>query len=318
MGATDAALGATAPGLATFRAIGTTNSVLATAPEVIDEAREIARRHLRELDAAVSRFRPDSEVSLLAARALNGSAGAFVSPIFADYLSAALRVARLTGGLVDPTVGSVLSASGYDADLDVVRARAGFSQTTTGVLPRWNTVKLDVSRRRVSLAAGTLLDLGASAKAHAADRIAGLLAERLPGGFVVNLGGDIAVSGELPTGGWAIGVDGADGTTRQVVTSTGQALATSSTRLRTWQTDDGPRHHIIDPRTGRSAQTVWAQATCVGITALEANAASTSAIVLGRAAPGWLVEQGIPSRLEAIDGSVVSTPGWPAEAGRAA
>src|SRR5699024_1270162 len=91
-------------GSSTFRAIGTTNSVLVTRPEVLADAVEIAQRHLREVDRAVSRFRPDSEVSLLAERARRARAEAFVSPTFAAYLQAALRVARLTGGLVDPTV----------------------------------------------------------------------------------------------------------------------------------------------------------------------------------------------------------------------
>lgn len=301
----------------TFEAIGTTNSVLVTRPEVLPEAVEIAQRHLREVDRAVSRFRPDSEVSLLAARARRAPAEAFVSPTFAAYLRAALRVARLTGGLVDPTVGSALVAEGYDADLDVVRSRQPFHQVRVAGVPHWHTVHLNVSARRVSVAPGTLLDLGASAKAYAADSIAALLAESLPGGFVVNLGGDIAVSGELPPRGWPVGIEDASGSVRQVVTSTGQAIATSSTQLRVWDTDDGPRHHIVDPRTGHTAPSVWSQVSCAAATCLEANAASTAAIVLGAEAPVWLTSQGIPARLETPDGHVLTTPGWPDDARRA-
>ncbi|GAA2498266.1 FAD:protein FMN transferase [Terrabacter carboxydivorans] len=302
----------------TFEAIGTTNSVLVTRPEVLPEAVEIARRHLREVDRAVSRFRPDSEVSLLAARARRAPAEAFVSPTFAAYLQAALRVARLTGGLVDPTVGSVLVAEGYDADLDVVRARPGFHQVRVAGVPQWHTVHLNVSGRRVAVAPGTLLDLGASAKAYAADCIAALLAESLPGGFAVNLGGDVAVSGDLPPQGWSVGIESASGSVRQVVTSTGQAIATSSTQLRVWDTDDGPRHHIVDPRTGHTALAVWAQVSCAAASCLKANAASTAAVVLGADAPEWLTDHGIPARLEHRDGRVLTTPGWPDGAGRAA
>src|SRR6478735_3562452 len=113
---------------ASFRAIGTTNTILATEPDALDAALAITRSHLRAVDRAVSRFRDDSEVSRLALRARRGPAEAFVSPTFADYLEAALRVARLTGGLVDPTIGSALVAEGYDGDLDVVRGRGGFHQ----------------------------------------------------------------------------------------------------------------------------------------------------------------------------------------------
>ncbi|GAA5017299.1 hypothetical protein GCM10023258_03470 [Terrabacter aeriphilus] len=209
-------------------------------------------------------------------------------------------------------------ATGYDGDLDAVRARGSFHQVRVAPVPRWHTVHLNVSARRVTVAPGTLLDLGASAKAHAADTIAALLAARLPGGFAVNLGGDVAVAGELPAGGWAIGVEGADAALREVVTSTGQAVATSSTRLRVWPTDDGPHHHVIDPRTGRTAAAVWAQVSCAAVSCLEANAASTAAVVLGADAPAWLTAQGVPARLEGLDGGVVTTPGWPSANRRAA
>lgn len=301
------------PTSSTFRAIGTTNSILATRPHVLPAAVELAQRHLREVDRAVSRFRPDSEVSLLAQRARHAPAEAFVSPTFAAYLEAGLRVARLTGGLVDPTVGSALVATGYDDDLDVVRARPAFHQVHVAGVPRWHSVHLNVSGRRVSVAPGTLLDLGASAKAYAADSIAAVLAASLPGGFVVNLGGDLAVSGDLPPQGWSIGIEDAAGSVHQVVTSTGQAIATSSTQRRVWQADDGPRHHIVDPRTGRTAPAVWAQVSCAAASCLEANAASTAAVVLGADAPEWLTRQGVPARLDGLDGRVVATPGWPGD-----
>jgi thiamine biosynthesis lipoprotein len=177
----------------------------------------------------------------------------------------------------------------------------------------WQRLTLDDRTNRLSTPQGVLIDLGATAKAHAADTIAALLAERLPGGFLVNLGGDIAISGPIPDGGWRIGVETADGRIRQVVASNGQAIATSSTQLRTWTAADGAtRHHIVDPRTGRTAPSPWAQVTCVAATALEANTASTAAVVLGDDAPGWLEAHGIPARLDHVDGSVTSTPGWPA------
>jgi thiamine biosynthesis lipoprotein len=259
----------------------------------------------------VSRFRPDSEVSDLARRALDGPASAIVSQVFASSLRAGLRAAQLTGGLVDPTVGSAMLASGYDADLSVVQSRDARPRPAAGV-PGWRGIDFDARTRRVWVPQGTLIDLGASAKAHAADTIAARLADSLPGGFLVSLGGDVAVSGVLPPEGWQVGVEGTAGECRQVVASTGQALATSSTARRTWTQGGQPRHHIIDPRTGRPARPVWEQVTCAGASALEANAASTAAVVLGDEAPAWLEAHGIPARLDpASGGPVVTTPGWP-------
>ena len=86
---------------------------------------------------------------------------------------------------------------------------------------------------------------------------------------------------------------------------------TSSTQLRTWVTSTGGAHHIIDPRSGRTAVPTWAHVTCVAVTALEANTASTAAIVLGEDAVAWLSSHGVAARLERPDGSVVCTAGWP-------
>ena len=299
-----------APVSASFAAIGTTNRVLATIDSSLPAAVDKAVGHLEELDRAVSRFREDSEVSQLARLASTAEAWYFGSQLFNDHVDAARRAARISGGLVDFTVGSAVIASGYDADLSVVRAREGYRLPARPVKgPGWERVVS--SGGRVSTPRGTVLDFGATAKAHAADTIAGLLAASLPGGFLVNLGGDIATAGPAPEGGWRVGVEAADGAVRQVVAITGQGIATSSTQLRRWQTDAGTVHHIVDPRTGITTPSVWAMVTCVAANALEANTASTAAVVLGEAAPAWLTANAVAARLERPDGTTVLTPGWP-------
>ena len=147
-------------------------------------------------------------------------------------------------------------------------------------VPGWGSVRLHPDGT-VSLPRGTLLDLGASGKAHAADTIAAELVRFLPGGFLVDLGGDVASSGPRPLHGWQLGVEDPDGHMAEVVRMESQAFATSSTRARTWRSEGEERHHIIDPRTGRVAESPWAQVTCAARSALDANAASTAAVVLG-------------------------------------
>ncbi len=302
---------------ARFRALGCDHEILTTDAGSSVEAVRMAQGLLDELDLAASRFRPDSQVSRIAEAAGHGRVTTLIGPLLTSCLVAALHAARITDGLVDPTVGRAVAASGYDADLEVVRARSTNEPDEPdepdepGRRTTWREVHLDEAGGRLEVPAGTLLDLGATAKAHAADLLAARLAATLPGGFLVNLGGDIAVGGDLPHGGWEIGVEAAEGTTLQVVVSTGQAITTSSTRIRTWRRDGEERHHILDPRTGTTASVTWAQVTCVGATCLEANAASTAAIVLGEDAPAWLTARGIPARLDGLDGSVVLTPGWP-------
>jgi len=300
------------PVAASFKAIGTTCEILVSEPDARDAAVEIALAHLKAVDLACSRFRPDSEVSQLAISAQGGPGWWYASPLLIDYLRAAQHAARITDGLVDFTVGSALIASGYNADIETVRSRDHYLTSIAGV-PGWQQVTVS-SFGKITTPPGVLLDFGATAKAHAADIIARDLGLRLPGGFLVNLGGDIASSGQPPVAGWNVGVESADGKVRQVIAITDQAVATSSTQLRTWATESGRAHHIVDPRTGRTAAQYWGQVSCVATTALEANAASTAALVLGAQAPAWLDANGVAARLEHLDGTAVHTAGWPIEA----
>ncbi|MFZ2623764.1 MAG: FAD:protein FMN transferase [Propionibacterium sp.] len=299
------------PTPAGFQALGMHHEILATTPSALPRALAVALGQLAALDATLSRFRPDSQLSLLNRAASTGDASSLVNGLFVEHLRAAGRAARLSGGLVDPTVGAALVSAGYDADIDDVRARDGHPAPRPTSVPGWRRVVCS-PEGRVSVPAGTLLDFGSVSKAHAADTIAALLTRELPGGFLVNLGGDIATAGPAPEGGWQVGIEAADGGIRQVVALGDQAIATSSTRLRRWATDSGPVHHIIDPRTGLPAPDVWSQASCIAHDALEANTASTSAIILGEQAPAWLAERGVAARLERADGTAVLVGAWPA------
>jgi thiamine biosynthesis lipoprotein len=306
----------------TFRAIGCTNSVLTTDATALEAAVGAATAMVDELDRVASRFRADSEISRITAAAKDADVQVVVSELLGGCLQAALHAADITDGLVDPTVGRAVAASGHDVDIDAVRARDDVGpverETAPAAVPGWHAVAYDPPTRTLTLPRGTVLDLGATAKAHAADLIAARLGRELRGGFLVNLGGDIAVSGLLPIGGWDIGVEDENGVVRQVVVSSGQAVATSSTRRRIWTAAGGRRHHIVDPRTGRTAASAWSQVTCAGLSALEANAATTAAVVLGVEAPEWLAGHGIPARLDPAVGHTVVTSGWPNPERRAA
>jgi thiamine biosynthesis lipoprotein len=139
----------------------------------------------------------------------------------------------------------------------------------------------------------------------------------LPGGFLVNLGGDLAVSGPPPREGWQVALDDAtspDSADWPVVSVRSGGLATSSTAVRTWRQGDDELHHIVDPRTGEVAEPLWRAVTVVARTAELANAAATASIVLGRDAPRWLALRGLPARLVSRDGLPVFVGEWPDEA----
>jgi FAD:protein FMN transferase len=305
----------TEPATERFGVFGTTAVLVVTDKAALPAARSLADAELAAIDLACSRFRPDSELSIL-----NTSAGEprAVSEFFAELIEHALRAAELTDGDVDPTCGRAMAAAGYDRDFDEVRAGAGRTASmTAGPVPGWTSVRLDRERRMVRLDNGAQLDLGSTAKAAAADRCAALIAAELGGGVLISLGGDIAVAGTPPDGGWQVKVtdDHAAGPEApgQVVMIGSGGLATSSTTVRTWTAGGRPMHHIIDPRTGAPAVSRWRTVSVAAATCTDANIASTAAIIRSEAAPDWLTTAGLPARLVGHDGTIVRTAGWPAK-----
>jgi len=307
------------PAAAEWPVWSTTARIVVTDPAALDEARRLVAELLAAVDAAASRFRDDSEVSRLAAAR---GAPRRVSPLLAELLDVALRAAYATDGDVDPTLGGPLAALGYDRDIALIPvdrsdprpastaqpAAAPTASVRRG--PAWRRISLDGDH--VALPSGVRLDLGATAKAHTADRCAALVADRLGTGALVSLGGDLATAGPAPPGGWRVHVQDRPGEPAGAVRLTaGGALATSSTIGRRWRRDGRVLHHILDPRTCRPAPVVWRTATVAATSCLAANTASTAALVRGESAAGWLRALGLPARLVGAGGEVVTVNGWP-------
>jgi hypothetical protein len=162
-------------------------------PDAVPAALAAVDAELRRLDLQASRFRDDSEISLVhrtRRRAHQVSRG------LAEVLRVALAAARWTDGLADPTVGGALSALGYDRDFASIGTQDG-PLPVVGPVPGWRSVTLDGSRLR--LADGVCLDLGATAKGLGADRAAAAARRACRrGGVLVSLGGDIAAAGAPP------------------------------------------------------------------------------------------------------------------------
>ncbi len=264
------------------------------------------KRTVAAFDLACSSFREDSELALL-----NQSCGedVVVSRLLFDAVREAIRAARLTDGAVDPTVGEALVALHINPPLSdkPVRIEA---------VPGYAVVKLDEPNSSIRLPAGTQLDLGATAKALAADMAAAAARAAAGCGVLVGLCGDIAVAGEPPAGGWQIRVTDdhrhGDAPGQSVAIQAG-GLATSSVTVR--RSGDGPDavHHLIDPGSGRPVEGPWRTVSVTAGSCTDANTASTAAIVLGASALEWLERHHLPARLVAHDGSVSYVCGWPAD-----
>jgi FAD:protein FMN transferase len=295
---------------ATLEAIGTT-AVVVVEESALRQAERLLAAELDAIDRTCSRFRPDSELM----RA-NDAAGRLTptSVRFTQAVSVALRAAEQTDGAVDPTVAPALVALGYDRDFAAMDADG--TDDVHGIpAAGWRGVALDARRRLLWLDPGCRLDLGATAKALAADRAAQVIAAATGSPTLVDLGGDVATAGPAPAGGWVVHVTDdhragpdADG---QTVTVSGGGLATSSTTVRRWRRAGRAVHHIVDPATGEPAAPVWRTVSVAAASCVDANTASTAAIVRGVSAPEWLESLRLPARLVTPEGTVVTVGAWP-------
>ncbi|KMO78659.1 FAD:protein FMN transferase [Mycolicibacterium chlorophenolicum] len=279
--------------------------IVVTEPPSLRRARFEVDAELDAVERAASRFRPDSEVMALAT---SDGRPTRISETLAVLLEAALTAARETDGDVDPTVGAAVVALEGDG-------RAALSTITPAC---WSMVALD--GRVVTVPPGVLLDLGATAKAVAADRCADRVHQVTGSGVLINLGGDIATAGPAPDGGWQVLVHDVDGDPDSAVAlPSGTALATSSTLRRTWRCNGAVLHHILDPRTGRSADPLWRTVSVAAQTCWAANTVSTAAIVRGWAALTWIAALGMSARLvdsECVEHTIGTWPRTAAEARR--
>jgi FAD:protein FMN transferase len=297
---------------ASWRALGTSVTLLVLDGN-LSAARQAVESLLDTVDATYSRFRDDSELSRLNAGAREATP---ISPLMATALEAALRSARDTDGAVDPTIGRQMRLIGYDDDFSVIDGRRN-PEIRLESVPGWRVVRFSSVSRSVQIPRGVELDLGSIGKALAADLAAeAALASAPGGGVLVSFGGDIALGGRAPDGGWRV-LAAEDSETPpdapgEVISLDHGALATSSTTVRRWRTAEGNEvHHIIDPRTGGPTAGPWRTVTVAAETCVAANTAATATIVLGEKGLSWLESRVLPSRLVDVDGGIVRIGGWP-------
>ena len=228
-----------------------------------------AEVELARLAGIFTRFDPTSELRLLEHHRARQC-----GPELLEVLELALDGRRRSGGLFDPSVLPALRAAGYDRTFADVRARP---VVDGGPRPCGGTVAVDHETGIVALGTGTCLDLGGVAKGWIADRIADQLAAVAPA--LVDAGGDIACTPRRDGRPWSIDVSGHDG--RLELTSGG--IATSGRDRRRWREagTGAELHHVIDPRTGRSACTDLMRVTVVAPSCAEAELAATSILVAG-------------------------------------
>jgi thiamine biosynthesis lipoprotein len=251
------------------------------------EAGEEIRRFVADFEAALSRFRPESELS-----ALNADRRRRVpaSELLRDAVKAGLAAAERSGGLVDPTLVEEIEAAGYLGSR-VGMPSASLAAALVDAPPRhpaapaaagrWRQLEVDDAAGTVSRPPGVRFDTGGSGKGLAAD----MIATRLAGysRFLVDCGGDIRIGGpdarENPYEVFA--EHPLTGERAWVLKLGGGAVATSGLNLRIWRDGGGYAHHLLDPASGKPAWTGLIAATALGETAVEAETLAKMALLSG-------------------------------------
>ena len=264
-----------------FRAMGTTCMVAVTAEHCdaapARRALEVARREIAACERALSRFDARSDLSLL-----NGASGSWVEIDIrlVEALAAALRARIDTDGRFDPTILPALVAAGYDSSFELLAERPPTA------LDAWNAgaqVDIDHASRAARVERGAAVDLGGIGKGFAATRALEAMQRTWPAlpGALLDLGGDIAVSGHPPEGGpWRVDVEDPRAPDKIVGTLElrGGGVASSGRNRRRF----GPgrrQHHLIDPTTGAPAVLGPLAVTVVATSTTEAEVHATALAV---------------------------------------
>lgn len=267
-------------GVDSFPLWGGTATVMVTEPARLRDARRSVGHVIADVDAACNAHRSDSELTKV-----NAAAGrpVKVGATFHAVLWTALHAADVTDGLVDPTAG--------------------------GPHWDWRSIRVDDPAGTVMVPAGACLDFGSVAKSFAADRAAELAAGLAACGVLVDLDGDVATAGPTPIDGWSVRVDH---DAPPITLHYHHGLATS--RIAARSAARANRAAVpLDPRSGRPVQGPWRTVSVAAENCIDADTASTAAIVRGHDAADWLASLGLAARLVHLDGRAVTVNGWPSE-----
>lgn len=225
-----------------FDAIGTHWVIECAAPaETAVKLSGIITNRISQFDTDYSRFRPDSWVTYVGSHVGAHKTPADFAPLFLFYK----QMYKLTDGLVTPLIGDALERAGYDARYRLL------PQSLQSIPEFMNTLQLKGNTLHVKY--NCVIDFGAAGKGYLVDLIATLLEKQGITDFLIDAGGDILVHSPTPH---RIGLEDPDDPTKVMssVSLLNQSICASATNRRNW----GPYHHIINPKTLRSVDTVKA------------------------------------------------------------
>ncbi len=240
-----------------------------------EDALSMAEDEIRRIDSLLDRGNAESEIYKI-----NSDKSASVSAETAQILSAALSVSERTHGAFDITIAPVMDLWGFYGGNFRVPSEGEISSALEGV----GYEKILLDENSISIPYNSSIDLGGIGKGYASDRVISLLKENGVSSAIISLGGNVHTLGSRPNGsGWTVGIQSPDDTSLILGTLTvrDKAVVTSGGYRRFFEENGKFYHHIIDPKTGKSAESGLSSVTIVSDSGTLADALSTALFVMG-------------------------------------
>lgn len=236
------------------------------------------------INQSMSVFEKNSEINKINALAAHTSAD--ISVELAQVLNTALRINKESGGMFDPTVGKLVSLWGFGPDGTHKIPEDAEVQKELSFVGMDNII---LNKQTLTKQKGeTTINLSAIAKGYAVDRLAKLFKEYGAQNFMIDIGGEIYVSGnksaEHP--GWTVGVaEPSENSSANVLALnlTDIAVATSGNYRNFYKIGGKTFGHTISPKSGYPSEHKLASATVFSHSCMEADAYATAIMSMGEA-----------------------------------
>lgn len=240
-----------------------------------DEALSEAKAEIRRIDALFDRGNENSDIYRI-----NKNKSADVSAETAEVIRAALSISDRTGGAFDITVAPVMDLWGFYGNEFNVPSDDELQSTLEGV----GYKKIQLDNTNISIPENTSIDLGGIGKGYTSDRIAALLKNKGVESAIISLGGNVHAIGKRNDGSeWTVGITDPHNKSQLIgkLKISDKAVITSGAYQRYFTQDAITYHHIIDPTTGKSADSGLASVTVITDSGMTADGLSTALFVMG-------------------------------------
>ncbi|MFO8141126.1 MAG: FAD:protein FMN transferase [Marinobacter sp.] len=266
---------------------GTTYHINVVLPEDEERLQTLAQgiqNELEQVDAAMSTWKDDSELSRLNQKQAQSEWTTLSQPLF-EVIQRAQEISELTDGAFDVTIGPVVNLWGFGPDARPTEVPSDSELDGLLAVTGYRYLELDATALAVRSEKPQYIDLSGIAKGYGVDVIARYLDSEGVGAYLVEIGGEVRVNGRKPGGeAWRLAIEEPSEQARQVnkvVAMDRQAMATSGD-YRNYYESNGQRYsHTIEPSTGKPVSNNLASVTVIADDSMTADALATAFTVMG-------------------------------------